>query len=274
MVKLESHGLIEALNVRVIGSGEQILVLSHGFGDDQSTWKDVLPYLVPDFKVIVFDMIFSGSVDPKYFDFDRYTDSLSAYADDLLAILEELKVDKCVYVGHSVSAMVGCLASIKKPELFERLILLCGSPRYLNGESYEGGFERGAIDGIFDAVKSNYSAWASGFASLLIGVDEPSVVEEFSGRMMSIKPEIALVVAKSIFESDMRSILCDVKIPCSIIQTRTDVAVPLAVPYHIQRYLGGGERNSVHILDTDGHLPQLTSPHMLAELFTQILARS
>ena len=129
MVKLESRGLIEALNVRVFGSGEQIVVLSHGFGGDQSMWKDILPYLVPDFKVIVFDMVFSGSVDPKHFDFGRYSDSLSAYADDLLGILDELQVDKCVYVGHSVSGMVGCLASIKRPELFQRLILLCASPR-------------------------------------------------------------------------------------------------------------------------------------------------
>lgn len=70
MVKLESRGLIEALNVRVFGSGERVLVLSHGFGGDQSMWKGILPYLVPDFKVILFDMVFSASVDLMHFDFD------------------------------------------------------------------------------------------------------------------------------------------------------------------------------------------------------------
>ena len=129
MVKSESRELIEALNVRVFGSGERILVLSHGFGGDQSMWKDILPYLVPDFKVIVFDLVFAGSVDPKHFDFDQSSNSLAAYADDILAILEELKIDRCMYVGHSVSGMLGCLASIKKPELFKRLILLGASPR-------------------------------------------------------------------------------------------------------------------------------------------------
>lgn len=273
MVKLESHELIEALNVKVYGCGKRILVLSHGFGGDQSMWEYILPYLVPDFRVIVFDMVFSGSVNPDHFDFDRYTDSLSAYADDLLAILDELKVDKCVYVGHSVSAMVGCLASIRNPGLFERLLLLCGSPRYLNDEPYEGGFERGDIDGIFSAMKSNYSAWVSGFVPLLIGVDEPSLVKEFSSKMLNMKPEIALVVAKTIFQSDVRNVLCYVKTPCNIIQTRKDIAVPLSVPYYMQCNLGG-EKNSLHMLDTDGHLPQLTSPGMLAKLFTQLLAGS
>lgn len=273
MAKLDSGKLLEVLNVRVIGSGERILVLSHGFGGDQSMWKDILPYLGPNFKVIVFDLIFSGTVDPKYFDFDRYSNSLAGYADDLLAILDELKIDKCMYVGHSVSGMIGCLASIKRPELFERLILLGASPRYLNDGSYEGGFEREDIDGILSLIKSNYSAWVSGFVPPLIAVDEPSLVNEFSRKFLSIKPEIAFTVAKSIFESDLRNILCDVKTPCSIIQTRKDVAVPLSVAYYMQCNLGG-ENNSVHILDVDGHLPQLTSPHILAKLLTQLLAGS
>ena len=121
-------------------------------------------------------------------------------------------------------------------------------------------------------IKSNYSAWVSGFLPPLIGVDEPSVVNEFSKKMLSIKPEIAFTAAESIFESDLRNILRDVKIPCSIIQTRKDAVVPLSVAYYMECNLNGREKNSVHIVDTDSHLPQLTASHMLAQLLTQILA--
>ena len=127
MVKLDSGRLLEVLNVRVTGSRECVVVLSHGFGGDQSMWKDILPYLVPDFKVIVFDLVLACSVDSKHFDFDQSSNSLAAYADDILAILKELKI--FMYIAHTVSGMLGCLASIKRPELFERLILLCASPR-------------------------------------------------------------------------------------------------------------------------------------------------
>nr|ABK22456.1 unknown [Picea sitchensis] len=268
----EESKLLGVLNVKIIGSGKPTLVLAHGFGSDQSVWQYILPYLVAHYKVIVFDMVFSGKVDPKNFDFDRYT-SLSAYAADLLSILDELKIDKCLYVGHSVSGMVGCLASIERPELFERLILLCASPRYLNEESYHGGFERGEVDSLYYALKSHYAAWASGFAPLAVGVDEPSVVEEFRRTMMNMKPEIALAVAKTIFESDMRSILCDVKTPCSIIQTAKDIVVPMAVPYHMQGNLGG-KMNSVIILDAEGHLPQLTAQDLLLQAVKLILEGS
>nr|ABR17129.1 unknown [Picea sitchensis] len=262
-------GLLGVLNVKVIGSGDRILVLAHGFGADQSVWQYILPYLVVHYKVIVFDMVFSGNVDPKHFDIDRYT-SLYSYAADLIAILDELKVEKCLFVGHSVSGMVGCLASIKRPELFERLILLCASPRYLNDESYHGGFERGQVDILYCAMKSDYAEWVSGFAPLAVGVDAPSVVQEFSRTMMNMKPEIAVAVASTIFESDMRSILCDVMTPVSIIQTARDIVVPMTVPYHMQGILGG-KTNSVDILDVDGHLPHLTSPGLLLQAFKQIL---
>lgn len=265
----KQSGLSTALNVKVIGSGNRVLVLSHGFGGDQSVWQCILPYLASNFKVILFDMVFSGTVNPNHFDFDRYT-SLSSYATDLITILEELEVEKCLYVGHSVSGMVGCIASIQRPQLFEKLILLCASPRYLNDETYQGGFDREDVDRLYIAIESDFATWVSGFAPLVVGVEEPSAVKEFTRTMMNMKPEIALAIAKTIFESDMRSMLSDVKTPCSIIQTKKDIAVPMSVPYYMQCNLGG-KNNSVDILETDGHLPQLTSPALLVQAFKNIL---
>lgn len=120
--------LLEALNVRVVGSGERFLVLAHGFGTDQSAWQRILPFFTPHYRVILYDLVCAGSVNPDYFDFRRYT-SLDAYVDDLLNILDALSVDRCAYVGHSFSAMLGILASIRRPELFTKLILIGASPR-------------------------------------------------------------------------------------------------------------------------------------------------
>lgn len=128
--------LLEALNVRVVGSGEKILVLSHGFGTDQSAWQRILPYFVPNYRVILYDLVCAGSVNPDYFDFQRYT-SLHAYVDDLLNILDALGVDRCAYAGHSVSAMIGILAAIRRPDLFSKLILIGASPRLSKANSFD-----------------------------------------------------------------------------------------------------------------------------------------
>lgn len=149
-------------------------------------------------------------------------------------------------------------------------LALFTSCRYLNDETYQGGFERGDVDGLYCAMKSDYAAWVSGFAPLVVGLDEPPVVKEFTGMLTNMKPQIALAVAKTIFESDMRNILCDVKTSCSIIQTTKDIAVPMSVPYYMQCNLGG-KLNTVDILDNNGHLPQLTSPGLLLQALKKVI---
>ena len=118
----------EAHTAKVLGSGEQTIVLAHGFGTDQSVWKHLVPHLVEDYRVILFDKMGAGTTNPDYFDFERYA-TLEGYAYDVIAILEELRVDSCIYVGHSVSAMIGAVASIARPDLFTKLVMVSGSPR-------------------------------------------------------------------------------------------------------------------------------------------------
>jgi pimeloyl-ACP methyl ester carboxylesterase len=118
----------EAHNVKVLGKGNSVIVLAHGFGTDQSVWKHFVPYLVDDFRVVLYDNMGAGTTNPEYFDSERYS-SLEGYAYDLLAILEELGIDSCTFVGHSVSAMIGVIASISRPDLFHKLIMVSSSPR-------------------------------------------------------------------------------------------------------------------------------------------------
>ncbi|RZC45194.1 hypothetical protein C5167_038143 [Papaver somniferum] len=226
----------EAHNVRVLGTGGKTIVLAHGFGTDQSVWKHLVPHLLNDYRVILFDNMGSGPTNPDYFDFDRYT-TLEGYAYDLLAILEELQVQSCIYVGHSVSGIIGVLASISRPDLFSKLVLLAASPRYLNDVDYYGGFEQDELDQLFDAMKSNYKAWCSGFAPLAVGGDMDSIaVQEFSRTLFNMRPDIALSSSK-------------------------DLAVPVVVPEYLHRNITSD--TIVEVMPSDGHLPQLSSPDIV-----------
>ncbi|XP_056173416.1 probable esterase KAI2 [Syzygium oleosum] len=248
----------EAHNVKVLGSGERTIVLAHGFGTDQSVWKHLVPHLVDSYRVVVYDNMGAGTTNPDYFDFERYT-TLEGYAYDLLAILEELLIDTCVFVGHSVSAMVGAIASISRPDLFTKIVMLSGSPRYVNDPEYFGGFEQEDLDQLFEAMRENYKAWCSGFAPLAVGGDMDSVaVQEFSRTLFNMRPDIALSVAQTIFNSDMRSILGLVTVPCHIVQSMKDLAVPVVVSEYLHQHLGGD--SIVEVMQSDGHLPQLSSP--------------
>ncbi|XP_052204687.1 probable esterase KAI2 [Diospyros lotus] len=251
----------EAHNVKVLGAGEETVVLAHGFGTDQSVWKHLVPHLVAGSRVVLFDNMGAGTTNPDYFDFDRYA-TLQGYAYDLLAILEELQVSSCIFVGHSVSAMIGAIASTSRPDLFTKIVMISASPRYLNDVDYYGGFEQEELEQLFEAMRSNYQAWCSGFAPLAVGGDMESVaVQEFSRTLFNMRPDIALSVAQIIFQCDARSLLRHVTVPCHIIQSVKDLAVPVVAAEYLHQNLGG--LSVVEVMSTDGHLPQLSSPDIV-----------
>ncbi|KAE8731569.1 putative strigolactone esterase DAD2 [Hibiscus syriacus] len=294
------YNLLDALNVRVVGSGDRYLVLAHGFGTDQSVWQRILPLFTPSYRIILYDLVCAGSVNPDYFDFTRYT-TLDPYVDDLFNILKALGVDRCAYVGHSVSAMIGILASIRRPQLFSKLILIGASPRcvfftvelvlgilielygwdiknaklwfsrFLNDEDYHGGFEQGEIEKVFSAMEANYEAWVNGFAPLAVGADVPTAVREFSRTLFNMRPDISLFVSRTVFNSDLRGVLGLVRVPCCVIQTSRDVSVPASVADYFRTHLGG--RTTVEILRTEGHLPHLTAPALLSQVIRRALSR-
>ncbi|XVE95027.1 hypothetical protein REPUB_Repub02eG0060600 [Reevesia pubescens] len=262
--------LLEALNVRVVGSGEKILVLAHGFGTDQSAWQRIIPLFTPYYRIILYDLVCAGSVNPDYFDFRRYI-TLDAYVDDLLNILDALGVDRCAYVGHSISATIGILASIRRPELFSKLILIGASPRFLNDKDYHGGFEQGEIEKVFSAMEANYEAWVNGFAPLSVGADVPTAVREFSRTLFNMRPDISLFVCRTVFNIDLRGVLGLVRVPCCVVQTAKDVSVPASVAEYLRTHLGG--RTTIEILKTEGHLPHLSAPALLAQVLRRALSR-
>ncbi|KAD6795835.1 hypothetical protein R6Q59_007061 [Mikania micrantha] len=254
-------GVVEAHNVKILGSGDQTVVLAHGFGTDQSVWKHLVPHLVEDYKVVVYDNMGAGTTNPEYFDFDRYA-TIDGFAYDVIGILEEIGISSCIFVGHSMSAMIGAVASVARPDLFYKIIMISASPRYVNTVDYFGGFEHEELEQLFEAIQSNFKAWCSGFAPLAVGGDMESVaVQEFSRTLFNMRPDIAMSVAQTIFLSDLRPLLCHVVVPCHIIQSKKDLAVPVVVSEYLHQNLGG--KSIVEIMSTDGHLPQLSSPDVV-----------
>eukprot|EP00243_Klebsormidium_subtile_P004776 TRINITY_DN18929_c0_g1_i1.p1 TRINITY_DN18929_c0_g1~~TRINITY_DN18929_c0_g1_i1.p1 ORF type:complete len:268 (-),score=49.88 TRINITY_DN18929_c0_g1_i1:254-1057(-) len=254
--------ILEAHNVKVYGTGEKVAFLSHGFGTDQTAWKHVASDLVRDHRVVVYDMMGAGTTNADSFSFSRYS-SLHAYADDVLAILDELGVERCIYVGHSVSSMIGFLASIERPQVFEKIVCFSASPRYLNDENYFGGNEVAGLEALFEAMSSNYKTWVAGFAPLaVLGPADSPGVQEFSRTLFSLRPDIALSVSRTIYFSDYRAILPQVSVPVHLLQSRNDLAVPEFVTNYVASHL---QNCVVEYLPIEGHLPHLAQPELMTE---------
>jgi len=262
--------LLDAHNVKVLGTGDQWLVLAHGFGCDQTVWQFIVPHFLDKYKILLFDLMGAGSTNPQHFNFARYA-TLHAYADDLLTILDEMEIESCIYVGHSMSGMIGCIASVERPSVFQKLVLLSTAPKYVHDGEYVGGFKQEELNMVFDTMQSNFRAWVTGFCPMAVGADLHSIaVQEFTRTFFNMRPDIALSISKTSFSCDFRELLPLVQVPCYILQSHTDLAIPPENVKYMSDNLGG--RSAYELMHTTGHLPQLSHPAVLVSALQRAIA--
>ena len=234
----------------------QPMLFAHGYGCDQNMWRHVWPAF-EDHRVVLFDHVGAGRSDFAAYDPQRHG-SLEGYADDVLAICAELDLTDVVFVGHSVSAMVGVLAAAAEPERFARLVLIGPSPRYIDDTGYTGGFTREDIEGLLDSLDSNYLGWSHEMAPVIMGNPErPELGEELANSFCRADPDIARRFARVTFMSDNRADLARVTTPSLILQCSDDVIAPDAVGAYVHEHL---PRSRLVKLDATGHCPNLSAP--------------
>ncbi len=237
--------------------GAQPVMFVHGFGCDQNMWRHVAPEFEDEYRVILLDHVGAGGSDLAAYDRTKYA-SLDGYADDVLEICRELELHDVVFVGHSVSAMIGVLAAVKEPDQFAKLVLIGPSPRYIDDGDYTGGFTREDIEGLLESLDSNYLGWSHAFGPVIMGTpDRPELGEELTNSFCRTDPEIAKQFAHVTFMSDNRGDLSKLVVPALVLQCSDDVIAPK----HVGEYVHGQLRDSrLVLMKATGHCPNLSAP--------------
>lgn len=244
------------------------MLLAHGYGCDQNMWRFVVPAFQHGYRVVLFDHVGAGKSDLAQYRHEKYS-TLQGYADDVLEILEAVDGAPSIFVGHSVSAIIGILAAIKRPEAFERLVLIGPSPCYINDEDYVGGFSRSDIESLRETLDSNYLGWSSTMAPIIIGnPDRPELAAELTESFCRTDPEIAKHFAQVTFLSDNRRDLASVKTPALILQCSEDAIAPQSVGEFVHRHLSG---STLVTLRATGHCPHLSAPEETIAAMQQYL---
>lgn len=258
-------------NVKVLEGDGPVLLYAHGFGCNQNMWDRVTPAFSASHKQVLFDYVGSGRSDISAFDPDRYT-SLSGYAQDVLDICDALDLKSgVIFVGHSVSCSVGLLASIARPALFAKLVLIGPNPCFLNhAPEYVGGFEKEDLEGLLALMDQNYIGWANYLAPVVSAKGESgSVTVELSDSFCSTDPQVAKVFARTTFFSDNRDDLPKVTVPCLILQHRTDTLAPVSVGEYLHAHLSG---STLKVLEVQGHCSHMSEPELVIEEMRDYIA--
>ncbi|WP_318205564.1 alpha/beta hydrolase [Streptomyces sp. SCL15-4] len=256
-------------NVTVTGNPRgRTVVLAHGFGCDQNMWRLTVPALERDYRVVLFDYVGSGRADPSAFSKERYG-SLDGYALDVVEVCEALDLRDAVFVGHSVSAMIGVLATAKAPERIGALVMVAPSPRYIDDEGYRGGFGSEDIDELLESLESNYLGWSAVMAPVIMGnAERPELGEELKNSFCATDPDMARVFARTTFLSDSRDDLKGVRVPTLVLECVQDVIAPREVGAFVHRTVPGSR---LVTLDATGHCPHLSAPEATNEAIIEFL---
>ena len=255
-------------NVHVMGEGPLTMVFSHGFGCDQNMWRLLAPQYASRFRTVTFDLVGAGGSDLSAYDAQKYN-SLSGYADDLMEVIDTFAQGPVVFVGHSVSAMVGLLADIRAPEKFIGHVMVGPSPCYISDGDYVGGFTRDDIDSLLDTLDSNYLGWASSMAPAIMGApNQPELAVELTQSFCRTDPDIAKQFARVTFLSDNRADLPKLQTATLIVQSSDDLIAPVAVGEYLRRALPNA---TLRVVENVGHCPHLSAPRASADAVDEFL---
>jgi len=255
-------------NVTILGQGDQPLIFAHGFGCDQNMWRFITPAFMDKYQIILFDYVGSGNSDTNAYSSEKYQ-SLQGYVQDVLDIIETLSLQNSIFVGHSISAMIGLLASIQHPDYFKKLIMIGPSPCSLNDDGYRGGFERSDIAESLDMMEMNFTGWASYMAPIAMSnPEQPALTQELKQTFIAADPIIAKEFAEVTFLSDHRSELSKVSVPSLIIQCSEDSIVPIGVGDYLHHHL---KNSTLQLMEAKGHYPHISHPNETIQCIADFL---
>ena len=263
--------ILKRNNVKIWGTGEQTILFAHGFGGDQTAWRYVFNAFTENYRVVLFDYVGSGNSDHSAYKPELYN-SLSGFAQNVLDICAALKLHQVVYVGHSVSGMIGLLAAIQEPSYFKKMVFLGPSARYLNDHenNYMGGLERSDLDALFEMLDNNYLGWSKMMAPAIMGEkNSAEKQEELTESFCAADPEISQNFARVTLLSDHRENLADLKVPSLTVQCLDDVMAPETAGQYVYKNTPG---NTYIEINTSGHCPHLSAPEEVTKVIKDYIA--
>ncbi|MES2780020.1 MAG: alpha/beta hydrolase [Bacteroidota bacterium] len=257
-------------NVVVKGNlhARETIIFSNGFGTEQSVWDKVITPFLENYRIILYDLAGSGKSDMNAFSSHKY-DSLRVHADDLIDICKRMLVKDAIFIGHSVSGMIGMLAAIKAPQYFSKMVFISASPRYINADEYVGGFTQETLDELYRNMETNYFAWISGFAPMtMLNSDKPELAEGFLQTLSAIRPDVAVSVVRTIFQSDYRSSLKELTKPALLIHCDNDMAVPVTVGAYMNEHIPNSQ---LELIAAEGHYPHVSAPEAVIKAIQRFI---
>lgn len=237
------------------------LVLAHPIGFDHGLWDAVVPALTRRFHVIRYDLRGHGATEGTHAPY-----SARLLADDAIALLQSLEIERFSFVGTSLGGLVGLQLALDLPDRMTALVVANASARLpLPAEEWN---RRIAL-----ANASGPEAFVAGVKERMFSVgfretDDPrfhSLIESF----LAMDPHAYAAAMAALRDADLLPQLTQLRMPTMVVAGESDAAVPRDHSAAMARGIPG----AVLTVLAGGHLSAVESPDAFASAVGSFCAR-
>ncbi|MBP2548191.1 aminoacrylate hydrolase [Neorhizobium galegae] len=240
------------------------ILLSSGLGGSGAYWAPQIAALGETFRLVTYDHRGCGRTGGEV----PEVGGIAAMADDVLEIVETLKLKSFHFIGHALGGLIGLDIALRRPDLIEKLVLINAWSKAdpHSGRCFDIRLELLAKSGVEAFVKAQplflYPAWWMSENAARLADDDRHGVSHFQGST-NVTRRIAALRA---FDVDAR--LGEITTPTLVMATRDD----LLVPYTRSNRLADGLPNATLALsDSGAHAMNIVFPQVFNQTVLEFL---
>lgn len=193
------------------------VVLANSLGTTSMMWSAQVASLASRFRVVTFNTRGHGESDappPPW--------TIADLGNDVVALLDELRLDRVDFAGVSLGGMLGMWLAVNAPQRVNRLALICTSARIAVPDAYlqrAAAVQANGIEPIVDAVVDRW------FTPAFAG-QHPHVVQEYKEMLAKSPVEGYAACCEAIAHMDLRADIGRIVAPTLVVSGADDLAIP------------------------------------------------
>jgi pimeloyl-ACP methyl ester carboxylesterase len=230
--------------------GLPVLML-HGWPDSWFSFSRVMPLLAPGIRALAIDQ--RGFGESRFADGDVAMDD---FADDVIAFLDHLSIDRAVVVGHSFGSFVARHAAARYPDRVTRLVLIG------TGHNAANAVTREVLQSLLTLPDPVPEDFARAFQA---GTVHAAVPEPFFDRIVAESIKLTSPLWRRIFDRllahDHTALLPDIRVPALVLWGDRDALFPRADQDRVVAAMPGVR---LIVYPDIGHCPNWECPERVA----------
>jgi pimeloyl-ACP methyl ester carboxylesterase len=174
----------------VYGKGEPAIIFVHGWGWDQSLWKEQIKNFSSKYKLVTLDLAGHGESGKN-----RKSYTIKAFSDDVVSVINKLNLSRVILVGHSMGGIINLEVY---RQIKDKVVGIIGADTY---QLFQKGENPKSAEDYLTTFKENYLGSVREYVgTLFLESADTTFVKGFVKKMSKLPPEIGMDIFRNVYQ--------------------------------------------------------------------------